>query len=282
MIRGKGPLSSGQFSLQRGPARDAAEGKKLCIFSAQETQTQRWFLCPNSGSLCNRPQQAQGREGASSGLSRTSVPHCRPPRPLSVPAPSTQGRCQLKLADIQESLQKNRVGPWATDCLPACHLLEKHGQMSSSACVGRSYGHSARDAGRLREPARGWAPAVAPSRRLLGWQVWRSVEDGGGARVTSLALFLSWGCRSKSTQSGQLKISAVCSLPARRPEVHNQSVGRAVAFLGAVGRTLPAPLGISWLASVSPWSLPPSSPHSGPLPRVPVSTFLSSCKDSSH
>lgn len=171
MIPGKGPLSSGQFSLERGPARDAAEGKKLCIFSAQETQTGRWFLCPNSGSLCNR-LQAQGREGASSGLSRMSAPHCGPPRPPSVPAPSTQGRCQLKPADTQESLQKDRVGPWATGCLPACHLLEKHGQMSSSACAGRGSGHSARDAGRLREPAQSWAPAVAPSRHLLGRQVW--------------------------------------------------------------------------------------------------------------
>ena len=123
--------------------------------------------------------QAQGREGASSGLSRMSAPHCGPPRPPSVPAPSTQGRCQLKPADTQESLQKDRVGPWATGCLPACHLLEKHGQMSSSACAGRGSGHSARDAGRLREPAQSWAPAVAPSRHLLGRQVWWSAQDGG-------------------------------------------------------------------------------------------------------
>lgn len=121
-----------------------------------------------------------------------------------------------------------------------------------------------------------WLPAVTAG--LLGQQVacW-SAQDGGGAGVTGLALSLSWGCRSKSAQSGWLEISAVCSLPAQRPEVHSQEW----AFLGAMGRTLPAPLGLSCLASVSPWSLPPSSPHSGPLPGVPASTFLSSWKDTS-
>lgn len=195
-----------------------------------------------------------------------------------VPSPSTQGRCRLKPADTQESLQKNRVGPWATGCLPACHLLEKHCQVSSSVCAGRGSGHSAGDTGRLGSGCGSiWLPAVTAG---LGQQVaCRSAQDGGGAGVTGLALSLSWGCRSKSAQSGRLEISAVCSLPARRLEVHSQECGQSRGFSRGVGRMLPAPPGLSCLASVSPWSLPPSSPHSGPLPGAPASTFLSSWKD---
>lgn len=53
-------------------------------------------------------------------------------------------------------------------------------------------------------PGAGLQLSVAPSRRLLGRQVWRSPQDGGGAGVTGLALFLSWGCCSESAQTGWL------------------------------------------------------------------------------
>lgn len=79
-----------------------------------------------------------------------------------------------------------------------------------------------------------WLPAVTAG--LLGQQVacW-SAQDGGGAGVTGLALSLSWGCRSKSAQSGRLEISAVCSLPAQRPEVHSQEWAEPWLFSGPGG-----------------------------------------------
>ena len=44
--------------------------------------------------------------------------------------------------------------------------------------------------------------SVALSRRLLGRRVWRSPQDGGGAGVTGLALFLSWEAAASQHRQG--------------------------------------------------------------------------------
>ena len=77
--------------------------------------------------------------------------------------------------------------------------------MSSSACAGRGSGHSAGDAGRLREPARSWAPAVCRSVSSPAGTAGLAVPTGrrgsGGDRPGFIP-FLG-GC-SESAQTGRL------------------------------------------------------------------------------
>lgn len=266
----------GWSSLQRTSWR-RCRGKRPCIVSAQETQTRDGSRVPTLGA-CAAKTTGPGKRRSVFWPFRTLAPPwgCGPPQP-PCHFSSTQGDAGSNLLTLRSRCKKNRVGPWATGCLPACHLLET--LPGVQLCLrGRGSGHSARDTGRLGSGCGSiWLPAVTAG---LGQQVSLQVRawDGGG-RVTGSCFIPFLGLPQQVSTVWALEISAVCSLPARRLEVHSQECGQSRGFSRGVGRMLPAPPGLSCLASVSPWSLPPSSPHSGPLPGAPASTFLSSWKD---
>lgn len=149
----------GWSSLQRGPAGDAAGEKGRVSPLLRKHRPRDGSLSQLWESLCNRPQ-AQGREGASSGLSEHCPRGAAGPHNHRVPSPLHRGDAGSNLLTLRSRCR--RIGLVLGNRLSSSLSSARETRPGVQLCLcGRGSGHSAGDTGK------GWAPAVSPSGCLL-------------------------------------------------------------------------------------------------------------------